>query len=202
MSPVLTAHPTEVQRTIILTAERAIAQLVAERERAGTTRERERNTLLLKARITQLWQTRMLRDEKLSVADEIRNALAYYHSTFLREVPHLYAELEEALPGQPIAPFFRMGNWIGGDRDGNPFVTASTLQVALARQSETVLRFYLTEVHQLGGELSISATLAPVTAAMNELSESSPDHNPHRATSRTAVRWSASTLVWRPRYRT
>jgi phosphoenolpyruvate carboxylase len=73
-----------------------------------------------------------------------------------------------------------MGNWIGGDRDGNPFVTADTLQMALARQSETVLRFYLTEAHELGAELSISASLAPVTAEMQALAASSPDHNAHR----------------------
>ena len=180
ISPVLTAHPTEVQRKSILDAERAIAELVEHRDDIHTARDRADNEALIRARVTQLWQTRMLRNTKLTVADEIENALSYYHSTFLRQIPRMYRDIEAALPGHPIASFFRMGNWIGGDRDGNPFVTASTLQVALARQSETVLRFYLTEVHQLGGELSISATLAPVTAAMNELSESSPDHNPHR----------------------
>ena len=92
----------------------------------------------------------------------------------------MYEELEALLPGHEIAPFFRMGNWIGGDRDGNPFVTAATLRMALARQSETVLRFYLTEVHELGAELSISATLAPVTAEMAALANASPDHSLHR----------------------
>ena len=70
----------------------------------------------------------MLRTAKLTVADEIENALSYYHATFLRQIPRLYRELEEALPGHEIAPFFRMGNWIGGDRDGNPNVSAATLQ--------------------------------------------------------------------------
>ena len=180
ISPVLTAHPTEVQRKSILDAERAIAELVEHRDDIHTARDRADNEALIRARVTQLWQTRMLRNTKLTVADEIENALSYYHSTFLRQIPRMYRDIEAALPGHPIASFFRMGNWIGGDRDGNPFVTASTLQVALARQSETVLRFYLTEVHQLGGELSISATLAPVTEAMRALAEASPDHNPHR----------------------
>ena len=180
ISPVLTAHPTEVQRKSILDAERAIAELVEHRDDIHTVRDRNDNEALIRARVTQLWQTRMLRNTKLTVADEIENALSYYHSTFLRQIPRMYRDIEAALPGHPIASFFRMGNWIGGDRDGNPFVTASTLQVALARQSETVLRFYLTEVHQLGGELSISATLAPVTPAMRALAEASPDHNPHR----------------------
>ena len=65
----------------------------------------------------------MLRTEKLTVRDEIENALSYYTSTFLTEIPRLYAELEQQL-GRPVAPFFRMGNWIGGDRDGNPNVDA------------------------------------------------------------------------------
>jgi phosphoenolpyruvate carboxylase len=73
-----------------------------------------------------------------------------------------------------------MGNWIGGDRDGNPFVSADTLRMALARQGETVLRYYLTELHELGAELSISATLCPVTPELRALAERSPDRNPHR----------------------
>ncbi len=181
ISPVLTAHPTEVQRKSILDAERTIAELVEAREGTRSSRDLAENEALIRARVTQLWQTRMLRTAKLTVADEIENALSYYHATFLRQIPKMYRELEEALPGHTIAPFFRMGNWIGGDRDGNPFVTAETLQMALARQSETVLRFYLTEVHQLGAELSISASLAPVTPEMMTLAEASPDHNTHRA---------------------
>ena len=183
ISPVLTAHPTEVQRKSILDAERAIAELLERRGGRGalpTQRDLIENEALIRARVTQLWQTRMLRSAKLSVADEIENVLSYYHATFLRQIPRLYHEIEEALPGQSIATFFRMGNWIGGDRDGNPFVTADTLRIALARQSETVLRFYLTEVHQLGAELSISATLAPVSAEMRALAGASPDRNAHR----------------------
>jgi phosphoenolpyruvate carboxylase len=180
ISPVLTAHPTEVQRKSILDAERAIAELVGERDGLRTERDRAENEALIRARIAQLWQTRMLRTAKLTVADEIENALSYYHATFLRQIPRLYREVEDLLPGHEIANFFRMGNWIGGDRDGNPFVGEATLQMALRRQSETVLRFYLTEVHQLGAELSISAMLAPVTPAMQALAERSIDHNEHR----------------------
>ncbi len=180
ISPVLTAHPTEVQRKSILDAERAIAELVERRDALRTDPDRAENEALLRARVTQLWQTRMLRTAKLTVADEIENALSYYHATFLRQIPRLYRDIEAALPGHPIASFFRMGNWIGGDRDGNPFVTADTLRMALSRQSETVLRFYLTEVHELGAELSISATLASVTPEMAQLAASSPDHNAHR----------------------
>jgi phosphoenolpyruvate carboxylase len=180
LSPVLTAHPTEVQRKSILDAERAIAELLAARDELHTERELAGNTELMRARITQLWQTRMLRYTRLTVADEIENALSYYHATFLRQIPRLYRTLEEALPGHEIAPFFRMGHWIGGDRDGNPNVSAQTLRVALQRQCETALRHYLTEVHGLGGELSMSQLLAPVTPEMAALADRSPDHNEHR----------------------
>jgi len=180
ISPVLTAHPTEVQRQSILAAERALAGLIAERDTLATERERAANEKMLRARVTQLWQTRLLRTSKLTVADEIDNALSYYQSTFLREIPKLYAELEERLPGFEVASFFRMGNWIGGDRDGNPNVTAQTLRLAVARHAETVLRFYLTEVHLLGSELSMSAMLVPVTPELAALAEGSGDHNPHR----------------------
>lgn len=180
ISPVLTAHPTEVQRKSILDAERAIAELVEQRDSLHTEREKQANEALIRARVTQLWQTRMLRYSKLTVADEIENALSYYHATFLRQIPRLYTELEQALPGHELKSFLRMGHWIGGDRDGNPNVTAATLRQALQRQSEVALRHYLTELHELGAELSISARLAQVTPEMQALAERSPDRNEHR----------------------
>jgi phosphoenolpyruvate carboxylase len=193
VSPVLTAHPTEVQRQSILDAERDIAHLLTERDAiraraaavnaakdALSPKELAANELHMRARVMQLWQTRLLRLTKLTVADEIENALSYYEATFLREIPKLYAELEEALPGQPIASFLRMGQWIGGDRDGNPNVTAQTLEHALSRQSDVALRHYLTEVHFLGGELSLSAMLVPFGPEMLALAERSPDTNEHR----------------------
>ena len=193
VSPVLTAHPTEVQRKSILDAERDIAHLLTERDAikaraalvnaakdALTPKELAANELQMRARVMQLWQTRLLRFTKLTVADEIENALSYYEATFLREIPKLYAELEQALPGQAIASFLRMGQWIGGDRDGNPNVTASTLEHAMTRQSDMALRHYLTEVHLLGGELSLSAMLVPFGPDMLGLAERSPDTNAHR----------------------
>jgi len=180
ISPVLTAHPTEVQRKSILDAERAIAELLAARTADLGERELARNESLIQARVTQLWQTRMLRTAKLTVDDEIENALSYYRATFLAQIPKLYREVEEALPGHEIASFFRMGNWIGGDRDGNPFVSADTLATALARQSETALRHYLTQVHELGAELSNSATLSAVSPALQALADASGDTSAHR----------------------
>ncbi len=180
ISPVLTAHPTEVQRKSILDAERAIAVLIGARDELHVERERRDNEALMRARITQLWQTRMLRYSKLTVADEIENALSHYQSTFLRQIPKLYRQIEEQLPGFELPSFLRMGQWIGGDRDGNPNVSAETLRMAMSRQSEVALRFYLTEVHELGAELSISQMLAGVTPAMQALADASPDRNPHR----------------------
>jgi len=193
VSPVLTAHPTEVQRKSILDAERGIAQLLAARDAirlqalaspsakdALTPRELSRNEALIRARVMQLWQTRLLRFTKLTVADEIENALSYYDATFLREIPRLYGDLEREL-GQPdLHSFLRMGHWIGGDRDGNPNVSAQTLAYALKRQAEVALRHYLTEVHLLGGELSASAILVSVSDAMKKLAARSPDTNEHR----------------------
>jgi phosphoenolpyruvate carboxylase len=193
VSPVLTAHPTEVQRQSILSAERDIAELLNERDEikaraaavnaakdALTPRELSANEQRMRARVMQLWQTRLLRFSKLTVADEIENSLSYYESTFLREIPKIYAAMEEALGQHPVAPFLRMGQWIGGDRDGNPNVNAQTLQHALKRQADVALRHYLTEVHYLGSELSLSAMLVDFPPAMKALAESSPDTNAHR----------------------
>ena len=193
VSPVLTAHPTEVQRKSILDAERDIAQLLTARDEikvhafaahaakdALTPRELTANEAQLRARVMQLWQTRLLRFTKLTVADEIENALSYYESTFLREIPKLYADLERALGSQPVHSFLRMGQWIGGDRDGNPHVSAATLEYALRRQADVALRHHLTEVHYLGGELSLSAMLVDFTPEMRALAERSPDTNEHR----------------------
>ncbi len=180
ISPVLTAHPTEVQRKSILDAERAIAQILTARDATDLLpREKQQLDAQLRARVTQLWQTRLLRYTKLTVADEVENALSYYEATFLREIPKLYADVEDRV-GKVDEAFFRMGNWIGGDRDGNPNVTAATLNHALKRQAEVVLRFYLTEVHHLGAELSVSLMLVGMSEDMRALTDRSPDVNEHR----------------------
>jgi phosphoenolpyruvate carboxylase len=180
VAPVLTAHPTEVQRKSILDAERAVAELIAARDALTLPRELADNEEAIRARVVQLWQTRMIRYMKLTVADEIENALSYYHATFLRQLPRLYRELEQRLPGKEIAPFLRMGHWMGGDRDGNPYVNAATLQRAMQRQCETALQFYLAELHNLGSELSLSARLVSASAALQLLADRSPDQSPHR----------------------
>ncbi|WP_159695612.1 phosphoenolpyruvate carboxylase [Massilia sp. 9I] len=189
IAPVLTAHPTEVQRKSILDAEHDIARLLAERDLGLTPKELKRNTQLLQARVATLWQTRMLRYSKLTVADEIDNALSYYRITFLREVPGLYDDIEDEIAScyqgearqLDDAQFLQMGSWIGGDRDGNPNVNADTMRHALVRQSTTILDFYLEEVHALGAELSTSTLLVPVTPQMQALADASIDASPHRS---------------------
>src|SRR5688500_4304874 len=188
VSPVLTAHPTEVQRRSILDCQLAIAHLLNERDRVELTPEELRkNEEGLRCAIQILWQTRMLRSARLSVYDEIKNGLAYYHYTFLTEVPHLYAEIEDLLerrmgPAAPrIPPFLRIGSWIGGDRDGNPFVTHEVLLHAAERQSALALDFYMGEVHQIGRRLSLTERLVDVDEQLAALAEASPDRAPTRA---------------------
>ncbi|MFL6692640.1 MAG: phosphoenolpyruvate carboxylase, partial [Ramlibacter sp.] len=206
VSPVLTAHPTEVQRKSILDAEREIAQLLGDRDDAKARaqpkdalapRELADNEAQIRAFVMQLWQTRLLRFTKLTVADEIENALSYYDATFLREIPKLYAGLERELGQQPVASFLRMGMWIGGDRDGNPNVDARTLEQALRRQCEVAVRYYLTEVHFLGRELSVSDFLVDITPGMRDLATRSPDRNEHREDEpyRRALAWMYARLA-------
>nr|WP_254214841.1 phosphoenolpyruvate carboxylase [Burkholderia multivorans] len=182
--PVLTAHPTEVQRKSILDAQHDIARLLAERDQELTARERQHNEAMLRARVTALWQTRMLRDARLTVGDEIENALSYYRATFLEELPALYGDIEAALAEHGLAArvpaFFQMGSWIGGDRDGNPNVTAATLDEAINRQAAVILEHYLEQVHKLGAELSVSNLLVGANDAVKALAAASPDQSPHR----------------------
>ena len=187
--PVLTAHPTEVQRKSILDAEHDIARLLAERDHPLTPKEEARNLALLQARIATLWQTRMLRYSKLTVADEIENALSYYRITFLRELPALYDDIEMDIGAQyrdrPArigdATYVQMGSWIGGDRDGNPNVGAETMQYALTKQATTVFEYYFDEVHALGAELSTSTLMVSASPALEALAAASPDKSPHRS---------------------
>ena len=186
--PVLTAHPTEVRRKSTLDREREIAALLAYRDRTLLTPEEQLECEeQLRRAILTLWQTRIVRDTRLKVMDEVANGLAYYDYTFLRELPRLYCEIEDTLGAADagwknveLPSFFRMGSWIGGDRDGNPFVTAEALHRALHRQSEDVMQFYLEELHALGAELSLHTRLVSVSDEVLALAASSPDDSPHR----------------------
>jgi phosphoenolpyruvate carboxylase len=187
-SAVLTAHPTEVRRKSSIDREMDIARLLDERDRLPfTPEELADNRKSLRRCVLTLWQTSILRDTRLRVIDEVTNGLAYYDHTFLRELPRYYADLEDALGAFDdawrdiaVPSFLRMGSWIGGDRDGNPYVTADVLRQALAMQSQRALRFYLEELHLLGGELSLDDRMVGVSDAVRTLAESSPDRSAER----------------------
>ncbi len=174
--PVLTAHPTEVQRKSTLDVHRRLGQLLVNRDEASI----EEWETALQACVVTLWQTRLLRDSRLTVADEIENAVSYAIETFVPEIPRLLEQLGR-LSGAECPPLMRLGSWIGGDRDGNPNVNADTLAQAMQRQSQALMRHLLEQVHQLGAELSMSQLLAPVTPALQALADASPDRSPHRA---------------------
>jgi phosphoenolpyruvate carboxylase len=187
--PVLTAHPTEVQRKSILDCQWKVASLLDERDRTELSpEEQEDHEESLRRAVLRMWQTRMLRRAKLSVMDEVNNALSFYDTTFLRELPRLYNALEDHLvsdvPGwtrTELPPFLRPGSWIGGDRDGNPFVTADILDSAMRAQGRKIIRFLLDQLHRLGAELSTTTSLISVPdAELMKLAEQSPDHSAHR----------------------
>ena len=188
ISPVLTAHPTEVSRQCILQCKHEIAALLDRRDRLRLTPdEQAESDLALRRAVLRLWRTRMLRPARLTVVDEVQNGIRYYHDTFFAELPRLHIQLQQLL-GQrfpetdwQLPPFLRVGSWIGGDRDGNPYVTADILRTALHLQSTAALDFYLNQVHTLGAELPLSQFLHAVSPAMAELAATSPDSSPHRA---------------------
>ncbi len=186
VSPVLTAHPTEVQRKSILDCEREIVRLLTWRDRTLLTPDEHAEVEAgLRRQVLALWQTAMLRLSKLTVRDEIENGLAYYRYTFLAEVPRLREALADGIEQRfgavvPVPPVMRMGSWIGGDRDGNPFVVAETLEYAVRAQANVAFDFYLDAVHRLGAELSLSHRLVAPTSALLLLAEAAQDGNPHR----------------------
>ncbi|RPI13748.1 MAG: phosphoenolpyruvate carboxylase [Lysobacterales bacterium] len=186
--PVLTAHPTEVQRRSVLDTERRIASLLEERDRVRyTPEEAAASDEAVRRTVLALWQTRMLRRQRLAVIDEVANGLAFYDQTFLRELPRLYATVEDELArrhpdaaGEP-PPFLRMGSWIGGDRDGNPYVTAEVLRRTLRMQSARLFTWYLEQLHELGADLPGATSLVEASPALLALAERSPDTHPQRA---------------------
>jgi phosphoenolpyruvate carboxylase len=179
--PVLTAHPTEVMRKSMLDHRNRVAVLMRQRDGGAVeTPEGELIDESIAAQIALAWQTRALRRERLYVADEVDVALTYLRDVFLPVLPTLYARWERLL-GQRLPSFLRVGSWIGGDRDGNPHVTADSLHWALSRAAQALLSDYLDQLHAVGKELSISAELAPVSDAVHQLAVRSGDRNPARA---------------------
>lgn len=182
VSPVLTAHPTEVQRRSILDCQLAIERLLKERALTELTpNELRHNEEGLRATIQILWQTRMLRPSRLSVYDEIENGLAYYSYTFLSEIPYIYAKIEDFLERRlvhnipPVTSFLRIGSWIGGDRDGNPFVTHDVMLRAVERQSSVALDFYIDAVQKIGRSMSLTEQIVHISDEVKQLTATAPD---------------------------
>lgn len=175
IAPVLTAHPTEVRRKSLIDHRNEIAALMRLRDQGRT--QTDGGDLIDRAiqrHIALLWQTRPLRHERIHVTDEVDTVVSYFRETLLPVLPALYANWRRALGARPAA-FLQFGTWIGGDRDGNPNVTADTLDYALKRASQTVLESYLDRLHQLGADLSISSELAEVTPELAALADKSGD---------------------------
>ncbi len=181
IAPVLTAHPTEVRRKSMIDHRNRIAELMALKD-AGLAETPDGDAIdeAILRQIALLWQTRVLRRERLFVADEVETALSYLRDVFLPALPALYQRWDRAL-GARSPSFLRPGSWIGGDRDGNPFVTAESLRIALAKACEAVLGHYLDQVNALGAELSISTGITPADPGVLALADASGDTAPSRA---------------------
>jgi phosphoenolpyruvate carboxylase len=161
---VITAHPTEVRRRTILEKYRKIYLLIFRRENPIWT-EREKAMLReeVVVEIQKFYQTGDLFLQRPTVEEEVLNGLFYFRETFYPLLPNLYRELDHhlrsAFPGEPfpIPTFFRLGSWIGGDRDGNPNVTAEVTRWTLRTQKDFILSLYIASIHDLIGSLSQSS---------------------------------------------
>jgi len=180
--PVITAHPTEVRRKSILDRENELSDLLERRELASIqTAERDEIDVQIKRAIRVLWQTRMLRANRITVQDEIENNLAIFSRTFLSGLPRVKRRLARLFRlDREIMPYLRPGSWVGGDRDGNPNVSPETLDYAVRRQSEIVLDYYLSEIHALGAELSLSDSLIKTSEALRRLGAANDQISVHQ----------------------
>jgi phosphoenolpyruvate carboxylase len=182
--PVVTAHPTEVRRKTISQVQQQVSDLLGQRD-SGDVDERAWSAHLWREVLT-LWQTALLRLSRLRLADEIDEALRYYDLSLFEVVPEINAELRRALRQRwPEAdllatPMLRPGSWIGGDRDGNPFVTADAVRRATTSQAATALRHHLAELVCLADELSMSDRLITPTDELYALADASGDDSPFR----------------------
>lgn len=179
--PVFTAHPTEVARRVVRYKRRRIARVLAELDRLPlTAAEAAAGQEAILAEITALWQTDEVRRQKPKVSDEIRMGLDHYPESLIRPLGEFYRDLEAALgevygatlPACELPTLLRFGCWIGGDRDGNPFVTAATTKTALERGRETILQSYLEELEILRELLTPSTCRVGVSAELQEALQS------------------------------
>ena len=178
--PVLTAHPTQVQRKTMLDLTNHIHALLRQHRdvKAGLMNE-DKWYNNLRCNIEIMMQTDMIRDKKLKVTNEITNVMEYYNSSFLQAVPNLMLEYkrlakEHGLELEQPRPI-TMGMWIGGDRDGNPFVTAETLKRSATIQSEVILNYYIEKISKLYRHFSLSTSLSKTSEAVAEMAALSSD---------------------------
>ncbi|WP_337109971.1 phosphoenolpyruvate carboxylase [Prescottella equi] len=188
VAPVITAHPTETRRRTVFETQNRIMELMRRREWVTVDpAEADAVDRQLRRQILTLWQTALIRLSRLRIQDEIEVGLRYYDASLFEVVPRINAELRDALrsrwpdSGVLTEPMLRPGSWIGGDRDGNPYVTADVVARATHRASETALEHHLAELEVLERELSMSARLVTVTPELNRLADESGDESAFRA---------------------
>jgi len=179
VSPVLTAHPTEVRRRAVVDREAEISRLMALRRHhlPPSVEARIRGDLLRE--IGLLWRTRLHRPQKITPADEIRNALAIVRDSMLPALVELYEMWGERLGDGPDTPL-KLGSWLGGDRDGHPGVDGETLRLALRSQARLIFNFYADEVRRLWFDLAVSAELSTVSDDLKQLAGGAPEISVHR----------------------
>jgi phosphoenolpyruvate carboxylase len=178
VSPVITAHPTETRRRTVFDAQHRITELMRLRMH-GRTRTDDGRTIELELRrnILTLWQTALVRLSRLKIQDEIETGLRYYSAAFIEVIPRVNAEVRTALQARwPDAhvlerPILRPGSWIGGDRDGNPNVTADVVRLATGSASYTALAHYFVELTALEQELSMSVRLVRISDELRALAD-------------------------------
>src|SRR5246500_1420752 len=179
VSPVITAHPTETRRRTVFVTQHRITELMRLHAAGHTETDDGRDIELeLRRQVLTLWQTALIRLSRLQITDEIDVGLRYYPAALFKVIPQVNAEVREALRARwpdaaaPLsAPILQPGSWIGGDRDGNPNVTADVVRRATGSAAFTALAHYLAELTDLEQELSMSARLITVTPELTALAE-------------------------------
>ncbi|WNG89906.1 phosphoenolpyruvate carboxylase [Mycobacterium sp. ITM-2016-00317] len=178
VSPVITAHPTETRRRTVFDTQHRITELMRLRLHGFTvTPEGKDVERELRRHILTLWQTALIRLSRLKIQDEIETGLRYYEAAFLEVIPQVNAEVRSALqerwPGSGILddPILRPGSWIGGDRDGNPNVTAEVVRLATGSAAYTAFAHYFTELTALEQELSMSVRLVHTSEQLAALAD-------------------------------
>ncbi|HGQ7611683.1 TPA: phosphoenolpyruvate carboxylase [Streptococcus pneumoniae] len=183
--PVLTAHPTQVQRKSMLDLTNHIHSLLRKyRDVKLGLINKDKWYNDLRRYIEIIMQTDMIREKKLKVTNEITNAMEYYNSSFLKAVPHLTTEYKRLAQAHDLnlkqAKPITMGMWIGGDRDGNPFVTAKTLKQSALTQCEVIMNYYDKKIYQLYREFSLSTSIVNVSKQVREMARQSKDNSIYR----------------------